>query len=67
MANNDKYTKHTRHIYRRVYFVRNIKKFNMKNIDWFEGDLKLADIATTNAVKNDLNIRIKYTMVSLDN
>ena len=33
MAKNGKDTKHTRHISRRMHFVRNGEKFNMHNID----------------------------------
>ena len=34
MAKNGKYTKHTRHIARRTYFVQNGEKCKMHNIDW---------------------------------
>ena len=37
MDNNGKDTKHTRHIARRMHFVRNVKKFKMHKIDWYEG------------------------------
>ena len=67
MANNGKDTKHTRHIYRRVHFVRNCEKWKLHKIDWCEGGLKLSDIATNNVGENDLNTRMKYTMVRLDN
>ena len=33
MDNNGNYTKHTRHIARRMYFVRNVEKCNMHKID----------------------------------
>ena len=39
MSNNGKYTKHTRHIARRVHFVRNGEKCKMHKIDWCEGGL----------------------------
>ena len=39
----------------------------MHNIDWCEGGLKLADIATDNIGENYLNPRMKYIMVILDN
>ena len=48
MAKNGKYTKHTRHIARRIHFVRNGEKCKMHKIDWCEGGLKLADIGTKN-------------------
>ena len=59
MANNGKDTKHTRHISRRVNFVRNSEKWKMHRIDWCEGGLQLADIATNNVGENNLNIKIK--------
>ena len=67
MAKNGKDTKHTSHIDRRVHFVRNRENWKMHKIDWCEGGLKLTDIETKNVGKNDLNPRIKYIMVSLDN
>ena len=39
----------------------------MNNIDWCEGGLQLVDIATKNIGENDLNIRMKYIMVMLEN
>ena len=39
----------------------------MHNIDWCEGGLQLADIATNNVGDNDLNIRMEYIKVSIDN
>ena len=36
MAKNGKDTKHTRHITRRMYFVRNGEKCKMHIIDWCE-------------------------------
>ena len=39
----------------------------MQKIDWCEGGLQLADIATKNFVENDLTRRMKYIMVVLDN
>ena len=50
------------------YFVlRNGEKCKMHNIDCCEGGLKLVDIATKNVGENDLNTRIEYIMVRLDN
>ena len=67
MANSGKNTNYTRHISRRVNFVRNgeIRKFH--RIDWCEGDLKLADISSNNFGENNLNPRMKYIMVIFDN
>ena len=36
-------------------------------MDWCEGGLQLADIETKNFGENDLNTRIKYIAVRLDN
>ena len=38
MDQNGKDTKHTRHIARRMHFVRNGEKCKMYKIDWFGGD-----------------------------
>ena len=67
MANNGKDTKHTRHIARRMNFVRNGEKFKIHNIDWCEGGLRLAYIATKNFGEPDLTPRMKYIMIRLDN
>ena len=67
MAKNVNYTKHTSHISRRVYFVRNGLKCKFHKIGWCEGGLKLTDIATNNVGENDLNTRMKYIMVRIDN
>ena len=65
MSKNAKDTKHTRHIARRMNFVRNGENFKMHKIDWCEGGLQLADIATKNVGENDLTTRIKYITVNL--
>ena len=39
----------------------------MHKIDWCEGGLKLADIATKNVGEHDLTPRMKYIMVRIDN
>ena len=44
-----------------------VKICKMHKIDWFEGVLKLEVIATNNFDENDLNPRMKYIMVSIDN
>ena len=53
MAKNGKDTKHTRHIARRINFVRNGEKCKMHKIDWCEGGLQLADIGTKNVSEPD--------------
>ena len=67
MDKNGKDTKHTRHIDRRVHFSRNGEKIKRHKIEWCEGVLQLADIATRNIIENNLNPRMKYIMVRLDN
>ena len=67
MANNGKDIKQTRHVARRVKLVRNGKNCKMHKIDWCKGGLKLSDIAAKNVGENDLNTRMKYIMVMLDN
>ena len=67
MAKNGKNTKHTRHMVRRMHFVRNGEKCKMHKIDWCEGGLQLAEISTKNVSEPDLTPRIKYIMVRLEN
>ena len=67
MAKNGKDTKHTRHIARRMHFVRNGEKCKMHKIDWREGGLQLADIGTKNVSELDITPRMKYIMVRLEN
>ena len=67
MADNGKDTKQTRHISRRIYFLRNGEKCNIHNIDLCEGGLQLAYIATKNVGEHDLTPRMKYMMLILDN
>ena len=67
MDNNGKDTKHTRHIARRMNFVRNGETCKMHKIDWCEGGLQLADIVTNNVSEPDLTPRVKYIMARLDN
>ena len=65
MAKNGSYTKHTRHIARRMHFVRNGEKCKMHKIEWCEVGLQLADIGTKNVIEPDLTPRMKYIMVRL--
>ena len=67
MAKNSKDTKQTRHIARRMKVVRNGENCKMHNIDWCEGGIQLADIATKNVGEPDLSPRMKYIMVRLYN
>ena len=67
MDKNGKDTKHKRHIARIMHLVRNGEKFKMQNIDWCEGGMEFAYIATKNAGEHDLTPRMKYIMVIIDN
>ena len=67
MSNIGKDTNHTRHIARRIHFVRNFENLKIHKIDWCKGGLQLEDIASKNFGDNDLYPRMKYFMVSLDN
>ena len=67
IAKNGKDSKHTRHISRRVHFIKNGEKCNMQNIDWCEGGLQLAYIATKNVGEHNLTPRMKYIIVILAN
>ena len=53
MAKNGKDTKRTRKITRRMHLVRNGEKCKMHNIDWCEGGLQSAEIATKNIGEPD--------------
>ena len=48
-------------------FPGNGKKLKIHNIDWCEGGLHLADIATKNVVDNYLNTSMKYNTERLEN
>ena len=67
MNKNGKDTKHKRHIFRIVHFVRNGENYKMHKIDCCEGGLLFADIANNNVGDNDLNTIMKYIMASIDN
>ena len=67
MDNNGKDANHTMEISRRVHFLRNGEECNMHKIYWCEGGIKLTEIANNNVGDNDLNPRMKYIMVRLEN
>ena len=67
MAKNGKDTKNTRHITRRMNFVRNREKYNIHKIYWCERGIQLPDIVTKNLSEPDLTPRMKYIMVILEN
>ena len=60
IAENGKDTKHTRHISRRMHFVRKGEKWKMHKIDWCEGGLQLADIGTKDISETYRTLRIKF-------
>ena len=62
MSKNVKDTEHTRHISRRMNFVRNDSKCQMLNIDWCKGGMQQSDIANNNVGEHDLTPRMKYIM-----
>ena len=66
MAKNGKDTRHTRHIARIMYFVRNGEKCQMHEMYWCEGGLQWADIGTKNVSEPDLTPRMKYIMVRIE-
>ena len=55
MSNNCKDTKHTIHIFRRMCFVRNGKKWNLYKTVWCEGGLQLEYIVTNNVREDEFN------------
>ena len=67
MAKNGKDNKHTRHIARIMHLVRNGEECKMHRIDWCEGGLQLADIATKNIDEPYLTPRMKYIVVRIEN
>ena len=67
MSKNGKYINHTSHIDRRVDFVKNCQDCKIHQIEWCEGGLQQEDIATKNVGENDLNPRMKYIMIIIDN
>ena len=66
MAKNGRDTKHSRHIARRIHFVRNGEKCKMHKIERCEGGLQLTYIGTKNVSESDLTSRMKYIMVRLE-
>ena len=52
---------------RRLNFVRNGENCKIHKIDWCQGGLQLADIATNNVDENDLNTKMGYIMLRIDN
>ena len=48
-------------------FARNGEEWNSHNTVWFEGGLQLADIGTDNVREGELNPRLGYDIVRLEN
>ena len=67
MDNNGKDTKHTIHISRRMKFVMNGKECNMQKTVWCQGGMQLKDIGTNNFREYELNPRLGYAMLKLEN
>ena len=67
MSKNNKDTKHIRHISRRIQFVINDKECNFHKTVWCEGCLQLSYTGTNNGREDELNPRLGYDMVRLDN
>ena len=59
MAKNGRDNKHKRQISNILNFVSNGEKCKIHKIDWCEGGLKLADIATKDVGEPDLTPRMK--------
>ena len=66
MAQNDKDTKHTRHIARRVHYVRNGQQEGAHNLTYIPADLNLADPGTKNLGCEELEPRMNYIMIKVD-
>ena len=67
MDKNDKDTKKTRHISRRMTFVTNGEECNMNKKVWYEGGLQLEDIETNNVMEGELSPTLGYAIIRLEN
>ena len=65
MSRNQRDSKHTRHIERRVHYVRQGQKSGQHRLEYVPADLQLADIGTKNLPANALQPRLKYIMVTV--
>ena len=66
MAKNGKDTKHTRHIARRIHFVRQGEALGFHKTHWIENLLQCADIGTKNVRPDEIKPRLKYMMVVVE-
>ena len=67
MSKNDTDAKITTHIYRRMYFVINFEDCNFHKKVWHKGGIQLAEIAANNVREDELNPRLGYAMVRIEN
>ena len=67
MTKNGKEAKHTRNIYRRMHLVINGEEWNFHKTVWYERGMHLSQIGTNNGKEDELNPRLGYSMVRLDN
>ena len=67
MAKNGKYTKHTKHIYRRIHLVGNGAECNLHKIFWCEGGIQMSDIGTKSVRGDELDPILGYAIEILDN
>ena len=67
MSKNSNNIKRTRYISGRVHFLTNGEKYKMHMIDWCKVGLQMSDIATENVGWNELNTRIEYIIVRIEN
>ena len=71
MDNNSEDNKPTRHITRSyeliINFIRDCEECNLHKKVWRGGGLKLSDIGTKHVREDELNPRLGYAMVRLDN
>ena len=67
MAQNVMESKHTRHISIRMHLVMNGEECNFHRTVWYKGGLQLTDNGTNSVREDELNHRLVYDMVILDN
>ena len=65
MDNNGKDTKNTRHIDRRIHFVRNGEDWNFHKTVCCEGSLRLTDNGTMIVMEDELNNILWYDILIL--
>ena len=66
MTENEKDTKRTRHIARRIHYVRNGQLLGAHILNYIPADLNLADPGTKNLGADQLDPRMSHVMVQLD-